>query len=132
MKKQTPLRTPRGFDTWLNVGHTNLKVHRVLNQLLGDLDLSLAQHEILVTIQRCGSPTQGELSERLHIIKSNASALLSKLEARRLVRREPDPQDSRVRRLTLTPDGQALVKRSFAVQSARCARNDLSYDGCRA
>ncbi|MEL7449747.1 MAG: MarR family transcriptional regulator [Pseudomonadota bacterium] len=117
MKKQNPLRPPRGFDTWLTVGHTNLKVHRVLNQLLGELDLSLAQHEILVTIQRSESLTQGELSERLHVIKSNASALLNKLEARDLVRRDPDPQDSRVRRLSLTPEGQTLVKRSFAVQS---------------
>ena len=117
MKKQNPLRAPRGFDTWLTVGRTNLKVHRVLNQLLGEVDLSLAQHEILVTIHRNDSLTQGELSERLHVIKSNASALLNKLEARDLVRRDPDPQDSRVRRLSLTPEGQALVKRSFAVQS---------------
>lgn len=117
MKKQAPLRTPCGFDTWLNVGRTNLKVHRILNQLLGELDLSLAQHEILVTIQRSERLTQGELSERLHVIKSNASALLNKLEARGLVRRNQDPEDSRVRRLSLTLDGQALVKRSFAVQS---------------
>lgn len=117
MPKQKPLRPPRGFDTWLIVGHTNLKVHRALNQLLGELDLSLAQHEILVTIRRYPNLTQRELSDRLHVIKSNATALLKKLTARGLVSRRSDPLDSRVNRLELTRSGHALVEKSFAVQT---------------
>ena len=117
MTLQKPLRNPRGFDTWLKVGRTNLKVHRALNLLLGELDLSLAQHEILVTIHRDNHLTQRELSERLLVVKSNATALLKKLEARRLVRRTTDPDDSRVKRLSLTAAGHELVRASFAVQS---------------
>ncbi len=117
MSKQTPLRNPRGFDTWLTVGRTNLKVHRTLNQLLGELDLSLAQHEILVTIRRHPNLTQRELADRLHVIKSNATALLNKLEARGLITRMSDPEDSRVNRLKLSRSGRALVEKSFAVQT---------------
>ena len=87
MGLQKQLRKPRGFDTWLLVGRTNLKVHRVLNLLLGELDLSLAQHEILVTIRRSSGLTQRELSEQLLVVKSNATALLQKLESRGLIRR---------------------------------------------
>ena len=117
MALQKPLRKPRGFDTWLLVGRTNLKVHRALNLLLGELDLSLAQHEILVTIRRSSGLTQRELSEQLLVVKSNATALLQKLEARGLIRRTPDSQDSRIKRLSLTRAGDALVKKSFAVQT---------------
>ena len=117
MTLQRQLRKPRGFDTWLAVGRTNLKVHRALNLLLGELDLSLAQHEILVTIRRDSGLTQRELSDRLLVVKSNATALLNKLEARGLVRRVPDPKDSRVKRLRLTRAGEALVQQSFAVQT---------------
>ena len=117
MALQKQLRKPRGFDTWLEVGRTNLKVHRALNLLLGELDLSLAQHEILVTIRRHPGLTQRELSDRLLVVKSNATALLKKLEARGLVRRVPDPDDSRVKRLNLTRAGEALVQQSFAVQT---------------
>lgn len=117
MRKQKPLGKPRGLDTWLTVGHTNLKVHRALNQLLGELDLSLAQHEILVTICRHPNLTQRDLADRLHVIKSNATALLKKLEARGLVKRQTDTEDSRVNRLNLTRRGRALVEKSFAVQS---------------
>lgn len=117
MPKQKPLRKPRGFDTWITVGRTNLKVHRALNQLLGELDLSLAQHEILVTIRRNPDLTQRDLADRLHVIKSNATALLKKLEARGLVTRASDPHDSRVNRLNLTRSGHSLVEKSFAVQT---------------
>lgn len=116
MQKQKPLGTPRGLDTWLTVGHTNLKVHRALNQLLGELGLSLAQHEILVTIRRHPNLTQRELADRLHVIKSNATALLKKLDARGLVTRTTDAEDSRVNRLNLTRSGRTLVEKSFAVQ----------------
>ena len=111
------LRKPRGFDTWLLVGRTNLKVHRALNLLLGELDLSLAQHEILVTVRRNSGLTQRELSEQLLVVKSNATALLKKLEARGLIRRTPDEADSRIKRLSLTRSGSALVEQSFAVQT---------------
>ena len=117
MPLQKCLQPPRGFEAWLTVGRTNLKVHRALNLLLGELDLSLAQHEILVTIGRQSGLTQRELSEQLLVVKSNATALLKKLEARGLVNRSTDPDDSRIKRLTLTRSGEALVEKSFAVQA---------------
>lgn len=107
----------RGFDVWMEVGRTNLKVHRVLNLLLGELDLSLAQHEILVALRNRPGQTQQELSNRLMLVKSNASALIRKLEGRGLVRRTPDPADTRNKRVELTQAGQALVCKSFTVQN---------------
>lgn len=107
----------RGFDAWMEVGRTNLKVHRVLNVLLGELDLSLAQHEILVALRNRPGQTQQELSNRLMLVKSNASALIRKLEGRGLVKRTPDPADTRNKRVRLTNAGQALVQQSFAVQN---------------
>ena len=117
MPLQKPLSAPRGFETWLQVGRTNLKVHRALNLLLGQLDLSLAQHEILVTIRQHSGLTQRELSEHLLLIKSNATALLQKLEIRGLVCRTPDTEDSRIKRLSLTRKGNELVQQSYARQT---------------
>mgnify|MGYP001811609976 CR=1 FL=1 len=117
MSLQKQLRKARGFDVWLQVAQTNLKVHRALNSLLSGLDLSLAQHEILLNIRRDSGLTQTELSRKLLVVKSNISALLKKLEARGLVRRTPDPQDSRNNQLTLTKSGEALVEKSFALQN---------------
>lgn len=117
MSGRADVTKARGFDVWIEVGRTNLQVHRVLNLLLGELDLSLAQHEILVAIRNRPGQTQQELSNRLMLVKSNASALIKKLEARGLVRRAPDPADTRNKRVRLSRAGQALVQKSFAVQN---------------
>ncbi len=111
------LQKARGFDVWLKVGRANLKCHRVLNTLLGELNLSLAQHEVLTTIRLHEGLTQRELSEKLLVVKSNVSALIKKLETRGLVRRMTDSGDSRHKRLSLTDKGTALVQRSFEVQN---------------
>ena len=111
------LHKARGFDVWLEVGRANLKCHRALNTLLAELDLSLAQHEVLATIRLQDGLTQKELSERLLVVKSNVSALIKKLETRGLVRRTTDSGDSRNKRLSLTDEGAALVQRSFEVQN---------------
>ena len=107
----------RGFDVWLQVGRTNLKAHRVLNQLLASLDLTLAQHEILMMIRQYSGLSQKQLSEKLVVVKSNVSALLKKLEARGLVRRLSDPADSRNKRLSLTETGDELLCKSFSLQN---------------
>lgn len=117
MTLQKQLRKARGFDVWLLVGQTNIKVHRTLNAMLAKVDLSLAQHEILVNIHRESGLTQKALSEKLLVVKSNISALLKKLEQRGLVRRAPDPEDSRNNQLTLTKRGEALVQESFTLQN---------------
>ena len=110
-------RKTRGFDTWLTVGRTNLQVHRALNHALAEVDLSLAQHEILVAIWQNTGLTQKQLSEKLLVIKSNVSALVKKLEVRGLVLRTADASDTRNKRLSLTPAGTTLVKKSFALQN---------------
>lgn len=111
------LEKTRGFDVWLAVGRTNLKVHRALNQALGQLDLSLAQHEILLSIWQKSGITQKQLAENLLVVKSNISALIKKLEARGLVHRDCDPCDTRNKRLSLTEDGKRLVMKSFERQN---------------
>lgn len=117
VKNAKKLTKTRGFDVWLAVGRTNLKVHRALSQSLAELDLSLAQHEILLAIWQKSGITQQQLARNLLVVKSNVSALLKKLEARGLVHRDCDPCDTRNKCLSLTDDGQQLVQQSFERQN---------------
>lgn len=117
MQSQTKLRKTRGFDVWLAVARTNSKVHRALNLSLAELDLSLAQHEILMSIWHKSGITQNQLAEKLLVVKSNVSALLKKLEARGLVQRDCDPADTRNKCLSLTEAGRQLFRLSFERQN---------------
>ena len=55
------------------------------------------------------TPTVGELAARLGVTQQAASKAVVEMEGMGLVSRVPDPADSRVRRVTLTTHGQALL-----------------------
>lgn len=50
----------------------------------------------------------GELAEELRCDASNITQIVTRLEARALVHREPNPDDGRSRQIVRTPDGDAL------------------------
>ena len=108
---------PRGYDAWVGVVRNYQKCFRLLSRLLEPLGLSVAQHEVLQTIGRRQGLTQQELADRLLVVKSNVSGLLQRLEAQRLVSREPDPADARSKRILLTPKGERVLLRSAALQA---------------
>jgi DNA-binding MarR family transcriptional regulator len=63
------------------------------------------------------TPTVGELAVRLGVTQQAASKAVVEMEGMRLVARVPDPADSRVRRVTLTARGQALLAAGRAVRA---------------
>jgi DNA-binding MarR family transcriptional regulator len=59
-------------------------------------------------------PTQARLAEQAGTDPMMSSQVLRKLEARALLERTPDPDDTRARRLHLTPAGRDLVAGALA------------------
>ena len=55
------------------------------------------------------APTVGELAARLGVTQQAASKVVVEMEGMGLVTRVPDSTDSRVRRVTLTSHGEALL-----------------------
>ncbi|MFI6506328.1 MarR family winged helix-turn-helix transcriptional regulator [Streptosporangium sp. NPDC050855] len=54
--------------------------------------------------------SMGELAEELRCDASNITQIVVRLEARELVRREPNPEDRRSRQIVRTPDGDDLYE----------------------
>ena len=74
--------------------------------VLKEAGLSLAKMWGLRQLAEAGGPlTLRELARRMGCAKSNASALVDRLEAQRLVRRFPDPEDGRGVLIELTSEG---------------------------
>lgn len=115
-KKHKP-RLPRGYHTWLTGVKNYQKCNRALTTALHELGISLAQHEVLLTIDGNEGLTQQALAEHLLVVKSNVSGLLRRLEQQDFVKRKPDPDDARNKLLTLTPKGRRIVRKSFAIQA---------------
>lgn len=76
-------------------------------------NLTLPQFDVLAELARANGrdATFAELSRLLVVTSGNLTGIVDRLEAQRLVRREPDRTDRRVIRVTLTARGRALTGR---------------------
>src|SRR5262245_19449302 len=96
-------------------------------QQVSDLDLSLTQLKVLSHLNDLPRPGEGEeavhlsvkqLAEQLGISLPSASRAIDPLVRRRLVSRQEDQMDRRVRRVRLTARGEAAVGRLIATRLA--------------
>lgn len=71
-----------------------------------------SQLAALVTIERHGPITLGDLAGHERVRPPTMTRIVAGLEETRLVRREIDPSDRRVARVTITPEGSRLLARS--------------------
>lgn len=108
-----------GFLLW----RVTLRWQRVMVAALRPLDLTHVQFVLLasawwLTEVAGETPTQRRLADHAGTDPMMTSQVLRALEARGLVTRGVDPDDSRARRLGVTPEGAALARRAIAVVEA--------------
>lgn len=85
------------------------KLHRLSKLNLDRFNLSGAEYGI-IRILGDQALTLSELSQQVLKVNSNTTAMIDHLEAKGLVKREPDPVDRRVIRVRLTEAGIKLRK----------------------
>ena len=78
-------------------------------------ELAGGDFDVLATLRRSDPPhrvTPGELSRSTMVTTGGMTKRLDRLEARGLIRREPDPHDRRGRLIALTDEGAKLIDRA--------------------
>jgi DNA-binding MarR family transcriptional regulator len=103
--------------SWLSVVRSYHLCSELLGRRLAAEGVRMAEHEILANLRREPGLGQQALAARCFTAKSHISGLLTELEQRGWVRREPDPADARAKRLFLEPAGAAVAERTAAVQA---------------
>lgn len=83
------------------------KLYRLVKFNLEKFNLSGAEFAIIRNLGE-NALTLSELSERMLRVNSNTTAMVDHLEAKGLVKREPDPKDRRATRVKLTEAGTKL------------------------
>jgi DNA-binding MarR family transcriptional regulator len=96
------------------------RISRLAQLLQAELEPVFAAHginggefDVLAALRRSGRPyrlTPTELSKALMVTSGGMTKRLAGLEARGLIRREPDPNDRRSTTVTLTGEGKRLVE----------------------
>ena len=88
-------------------------IQRELDRVFAQHGLAGADFDVLATLRRSEAPlTPGALSRSTMVTTGGMTKLLDRLEARGLIRREPDARDRRGRLIVLTDDGRALADRT--------------------
>jgi DNA-binding MarR family transcriptional regulator len=110
--------------------HLRLVIMRLARQLRSQTVAGLSPSLIsaLVTIERKGPVTLGQLAAFERIKPPSVSRMVAALEQAGLVRREEDPGDRRIARLTLTAEGRRTVSRSRTRKTAYLARRLRDLD----
>ena len=103
--------------------HSGKFTETQLDAALTPVGLSTAKWGVLRhLIETGGQLPLGQLAAKLACVKSNATQLVDRLEAEKLVRRVPDPEDRRSVLAELTPEGRLCytaglkVVRNFELQ----------------
>ena len=95
--------------TWLYLIRAFTKIERRLAAQLERYDLTPAQFEVLLQLQRTPHILQQQLADQMFVSKGNVVGLLNRMECAGLVKRQPHPEDGRAYLLCLTERGATLA-----------------------
>jgi MarR family transcriptional regulator for hemolysin len=109
-----PARPPIG----LVVASTAKALDRAFDDALGAVGGSRVNWLILMNLRRRPDASQRELADAIGIRGATLTHHLDAMEARGLLRRQRDPANRRVHRLTLTPRGEDAFSSMLSTVSA--------------
>jgi DNA-binding MarR family transcriptional regulator len=121
-------------DTRLDDPELAARLRLVLNRLARRLrsqtpgDLSPSRTSALVTIELQGPITLGRLAACERVTPPSVTRMVASLEKRGLVRREADPADRRIARVSLTAEGRRTVQRTCTRKTAYLAKQLHNFD----
>lgn len=112
------------FTTTLLVRDTCLCLHvqraaralaRRFDEALRPLDISNGQFSLMMSLNRPEPPTISAVASVLAMDRTTLTAALKPLERRGLIEIFVDPDDRRLRRIRLTPDGERLLAEAVPI-----------------
>jgi DNA-binding MarR family transcriptional regulator len=89
-----------------------LVLSRRLRNRAPDDDLSATELAVLGRVQREGRQTPGGLARAEHVQPPSMTRIVERLEKRGYLRREPDPEDGRQQRISVTDGGLDFIERT--------------------
>ena len=98
----------------LHVQRAARALARHFDEVFRPLELTSGQYSLLMSLNR-PAPTMSNTADFLAMDRTTLTAALKPLERRGLVRIAPDADDRRVKRLRLTPVGNAVLAKAYAL-----------------
>ncbi len=117
-KTTLPAKTAPSHETssaalWVVLARAYRSMAAFVELSIAALGIGLSDFMILEALLHKGPLTMSELCDAALITNASMTAAIDRLEQRAFVERIADKDDRRVRRVQLTPQGTALIKRIY-------------------
>ncbi|GAA5436131.1 HTH-type transcriptional regulator MhqR [Deinococcus aquaticus] len=99
------------LDAYVKLWRASHAVEVASNRHLAAHNLTISQFGVIEALYHLGPLSQRELAEKILRSSGNLTMVIDNLERDGLVRRDRDEVDRRIMRVSLTPDGEALIGR---------------------
>ena len=109
----------RALDTLIKVNRATESLWQRLSAGLVPVGITQGQLSVLEALLHLGPMSQGELGRKLLRSNPNMTAVIDNLERDGLVRRERSAEDRRVVRVSLTTEGEKVIREVFPGHAAR-------------
>ncbi|MCC5450564.1 MarR family transcriptional regulator [Rheinheimera sp. UJ51] len=106
----------------------NNAMMRLYRPLLQSFDLTYPQYVVLLALWQQDNISLGQLGQQTLFDSGTLTPLVKKLEQKAILQRQSDPADERVKKVVLTPFGQALEQQVVNVMPALRCQVALSDD----
>jgi len=97
-------------------GSVFLRLNRLLDKRMAREGASLARTRVLLMIERQGSAKAADIAELFGLAPRTVTDTLDGMERQGLIRRDSDPKDRRVKRLSVTEAGRRALSATEPVR----------------
>lgn len=122
MPPSMPTDKPRFLSTVRELVRCYQAFERYSDHQIRRFGLTPAQFDLIATLGNTAGLSPKALVEKTLITKGTLTGVIDRLEARKLVKRHPNPQDGRSQIVRLTAAGEAIFNKTFPRMMAHLAQ----------
>jgi MarR family 2-MHQ and catechol resistance regulon transcriptional repressor len=114
-----PTNDPTGTHVWLVLMKAHRSMQRHAAASIASLDLGLSDFVVLEMLLHKGPMKVNDIGRKVDLTSGSITTAVDRLQARGLVSREVNREDSRSRIVQLTAKGNSLIRAAFGAHAAR-------------
>lgn len=111
-------RTDKSMQTWIQIVRAFTKIRNKELKYINECGLTMNQFEVLEVLYHRGDLQVGSITKLIMSTPGNVTVVVKNLTRDGLVQTLPSPEDSRVRIVSITENGKALIGGMFTQHAA--------------
>lgn len=103
------------LDLGLKLKMIDVLMHKDMNRMLEELDITIVQHHVLVYLEKNenNTATLKEIEKKFHVAQATMAGIVKRLETKDYVHTYYSASDRRVKYVSITEKGKDICQKAF-------------------